>query len=230
MKRRTFLISLCLLAIISIVRWRALYLITLSPGVPARFQSGIQADLLEHSRNAWKTPIEFYGKVLDEATNPVAGVQIDFDCNDLSSTGTSSYRTESDGNGLFSINNIKGKLLVVKVSKEGYYARTPFGKYFFYAGENENFVPNADAPVIFWLRKKGQGVELVTSKSGLRTALAVRVPITGNSVGVDLLEKKGQFIRRLGCKSKKARLRKLATGNELVISHDSRWRRLHRTK
>ncbi len=133
----------------------------LSPGVPPGIQFVARNDLIDNSRNAWRTPIEFYGQVLDETTNPVAGVQINFDCNDLSLNGTSFYQTTSDSNGMFAIKDINGKLLTVRVTKNGYYTYQPLVKIFFYAGENENFTPDANAPVIFWLRKKGQGEPLI---------------------------------------------------------------------
>src|SRR5208337_916291 len=77
------------------------------------------ADLIEHRRqqkdealhkaqDRWRTPIEFYGKVVDENTNPVADAQVAFDCNDTSAEGTSFYHVQSDANGLFSIRGIQG--------------------------------------------------------------------------------------------------------------------------
>ncbi|HEV2692654.1 MAG TPA: hypothetical protein VG347_07125, partial [Verrucomicrobiae bacterium] len=69
----------------------------------------------------WLTPIEFYGLVIDESNNPVADVQIDFSCSDMSPTGTSDYHAASGANGLFSLKNVTGKLLVIKsISKSGY--------------------------------------------------------------------------------------------------------------
>ena len=88
----------------------------------------------------WRTPIEFYGEVVDENTNPVSGAKIDFDANDTSASGTSVFHTQSDANGLFSIKNIQGKILGVKVSKEGYYSYAPaVGLTFWYAGANQNW-------------------------------------------------------------------------------------------
>ena len=97
---------------------------------------------------------------VDEGNNVVVGAQVDFQCNDLSSTGTSFYHTQSDVNGAFSIKNLKGKLLSVNVSKTGYYSYSPHGEYFYYAGQNQNFVPDAGNPVVFRLRKRGEGVAL----------------------------------------------------------------------
>src|SRR5579859_6589500 len=66
----------------------------------------------------WRTPIAFYGKVVDEKGMAVPDVTVDFSCNDVSATGTSTYHTKSDANGQFSISHIKGKLLVVKATKD----------------------------------------------------------------------------------------------------------------
>jgi hypothetical protein len=135
---------------------------------------------LEQFQEAWRTPIEFYGKVVDENTNPVSGVHVDFDCNDLSSNGTSYYHTESDANGLFSIRDITGKFLGVHVSKEGYYSSKGDNDSFYYAGENVNFVPDPSNPVIFHLRKKGAGEKLIEVKQNYRVAR------DGTPLGIDL--------------------------------------------
>ena len=117
---------------------------------------------LEQFQEAWRTPIQFYGQVVDENTNPVAGAQVDFDCNDLSTNGTSYYHTGSDANGLFSIVGITGKLLSVHVSKEGYYSSRRDREYFDYAGNGDNnFIPDAGNPVVFHLLKKKQGERLI---------------------------------------------------------------------
>ena len=145
---------------------------------------------LEQIQNDWRTPINFYGEVMDENTNPVAGANIHFVWTDLSPTGTTEKDTSSDQNGFFSLQNVEGKTLTVEVSKAGYYAYQNYPVGFFYAGKNENFVPDANNPVIFWLRKKGQGTELVTSQNGIRPDLAVRVSINGDPTSVDLLNKK----------------------------------------
>ena len=117
---------------------------------------------LEQFQEAWRTPIQFYGQVVDENTNPVAGAQVDFDCNDLSTNGTSYYHTGSDANGLFSIVGITGKLLSVHVSKEGYYSSRRDREYFDYAGNGgNNFISDAGNPVVFHLLKKKQGEHLI---------------------------------------------------------------------
>jgi hypothetical protein len=151
--------------------------------------AGPRADGTDPTLERWRTPIEFYGKVVDENTNPVSGAKISFDCNDTSSTGTSFYHAESDVSGSFSLKGIQGYLLVVKVSKEGYYSVLPFGTNFFYARASANIVPDQENSVIFTLRKKGSGAELITSENGVRPSLWVRVPGNNTPVRVDLFQK-----------------------------------------
>ena len=110
----------------------------------------------------WRTPIQFYGKVVDENTNPITGAQIDFSCNDLSEAGTSNYKSTSDERGMFSVQGIAGKLLTVNVTKEGYYTSKQDNDSFYYAGQNVNFTPDIYNPVLFHLRKKGKGESLIT--------------------------------------------------------------------
>jgi hypothetical protein len=145
--------------------------------------------LTEQMTEQWRAPVEFYGRVVDENANPVAGASIEFSCNDLSASGTSYYHTKSDTNGLFSIGGIQGKILGVKASKEGYYSYLPFGDNFLYAGGSETFVPHPNDPVVFHLRKKGQGVELITSDNGIRLKVDVRLPRDNTPVRVDFLQK-----------------------------------------
>lgn len=135
---------------------------------------------LERGKDEWRTPIEFYGMVVDENTNAVAGAQADIDCNDLSPTGTSFYHTQSDANGLFSIQGITGKLLGVKVNKDGYYSYQPHGLNFYYAGQNQNFIPDAANPVIFRLKKKGIAEPLVVFEKNFQ------ISISGKPLEIDL--------------------------------------------
>jgi hypothetical protein len=130
--------------------------------------------------NEWRTPIEFYGKVIDENTNSVAGAQVDFDCNDLSAAGTSYYHTQSDADGLFSIQDINGKLLGVKVSKSNYYSYQPHGLDFYYAGQNQNFVPDVMNPIIFRLKKKGIAEPLIVFEKNFQ------ISVSGKPLEIDL--------------------------------------------
>jgi hypothetical protein len=139
----------------------------------------------------WQAPIEFYGKVVDENTNPVAGAQVTFHWAEVpTELGNRTSTTESDANGLFSLRGQRGPDLSVSISKEGYYVshRGQWG--FHYALASDILSPDPQNPVIFQVQKKGQGVELVTSANGMQTSLATLVPLNGAPVSVDLLQQK----------------------------------------
>ena len=135
---------------------------------------------LQKGLNEWRTPIEFYGKVVDENTNPVANASVHLVWTDISQEGNSEKDTASDTDGLFSLRNTTGKNLIVQVSKEGYYSYQRFGVAFNYAGENQNFVPNAANPVIFRLKKKGVADPLVSFKRNFQ------ISISGKPLEIDL--------------------------------------------
>lgn len=152
------------------------------------------ADITNRQQQAladWQAPIEFYGKVVDENTNLVAGASVTFKWVETpSEEGNRTSQTHSDAEGLFSLQNAKGPDLTVLVSKNGYYTSRSTPDSFRYSLGNEKFHANPQNPVIFSLRKKGQGVELITSENGMRPNVWVRIPKDNTPVRVDLLEKK----------------------------------------
>lgn len=99
----------------------------------------------------WRTPIAFYGKVVDQSNSPVAGAVVEFVVNDLSREGTTRYNRTSDSRGFFSLIKVTGKALTVTVHKEGYNPSTQNPFTFIYSGENQNYSPNATAPETFIL-------------------------------------------------------------------------------
>jgi hypothetical protein len=136
--------------------------------------------------NEWRTPISFYGKVMDETGMPVQGVRVDFGCNDLSVSGTSTYQTTTDANGLFSITGIKGKQLSVSLSIGGYYVSKRDKRYFTYAGENVNFVPDILSPVLFRLRKKAKAEPLIHIQAIMGGPKGFRVARDGTPLEISL--------------------------------------------
>ena len=112
----------------------------------------------------WKTPIEFYGKVVDQDGKPVGGAIADVIWTDMSAKGSSQMEVTSDADGLFSITGIRGKGMTVQVNKDGYYRQLTDTKSIFeYAGfwEPSYHVPDKSKPVLFRLRKKGEAATLV---------------------------------------------------------------------
>lgn len=140
----------------------------------------------------WKRPINFYGRVVDEAGAPVVDADIHFSWSALSESGTSKANTKSDAAGSFSLTGKMGKGLSVSVRKQGYF--TPASerlRSFEYANPADGlFVPDSTKPVVFHLRKKGAGVYLITSEHGVHSDFRVTAPLDGKEVHVNLLERK----------------------------------------
>lgn len=112
----------------------------------------------EDPKYEWKTPIEFYGKVLDQDGNPVAGATADVVWTNMTPNGSSHMQVTSDADGLFSITGISGKHMTVQATKDGYYRETSKGRSSYeYAGfwEPTYHEPDPNNPVIFHLRRKG---------------------------------------------------------------------------
>ncbi len=143
----------------------------------------------------WKQPINFYGRAVDENEQPVEGASADFKWTDLSTNGTSEYQTVSDAAGLFAMENQKGKRLSVTVSKAGYYSAGDARLASFeYANPADGlFTPDANRPVIFHLRKKGETEPLVVMRGNLNVpgvGKKFALPTNGVPVGIDLLRGK----------------------------------------
>jgi hypothetical protein len=140
----------------------------------------------------WKQPINFYGKVVDENNQPVVGASVDYTWSTIQAeSGTMTKHDQTDSSGLFSIHET-GSGVGITVSKDGYY--TPPSqrlKNYEYANHGDGvFTPDANNPVVFRLRKRGAGVDLITSKYGVKNYFGVTVPLDGTPVRVDLLERK----------------------------------------
>jgi len=146
----------------------------------------------------WQAPIDFYGKVIDENSNAVASANIHFRWFEIpAKEGERTLDTQSDPQGLFSLQAKRGPSLTVSFSKEGYYSSGNAQKGFNFALGPDIISPDPQNPVVFTLRKKGQGVELLTSENGIRPSLAIRVPKDSTPVRVDFFQRQvtsdGQF-------------------------------------
>src|SRR5437588_5407784 len=137
----------------------------------------------------WKVPIRFDGRVVDQDMRPVARANVEFEWTDASPHGTSKQNTMSDENGLFSLTGVRGKNLGVRISKEGYLAAKDVrSRDFEFAdpAESTYYEPDSDHPVLFQLRKKGQGAEL------LKKSVEVVLPGDGSSKPIELTTGKAQ--------------------------------------
>lgn len=137
----------------------------------------------------WRVELNFYGKVVDENNQPVPGARVNLDWNTdwdpiKAPQGTAFAETSSDGNGMFSLLGQHGKILGVKVGKAGYYSvEAAKGILAFeYANPSDQnyYEPDSNAPVVFHLRKKGEGAKLVNK--------TVKLSLSGKAEGgLDLM-------------------------------------------
>ncbi len=78
-------------------------------------------DAREAFLSAFKTPIELYGKVVDQHGDPVPGATVKLYPLDTPWEDSKSQMTlSSDGGGMFSVKGLKGSSMGVQASKEGY--------------------------------------------------------------------------------------------------------------
>jgi len=132
---------------------------------------------------AYNTPINFWGKVVDEKGNPVPGALAKMGAADQPLKTGTEYERITDANGLFSVTGAKGLSLSVDVSKAGYYRtdRSRGQVSYFYPSGNKVPLPTQNSPTVFELRKMGETVPLVHV-----TELSLRIPKNGSSVEVNL--------------------------------------------
>ncbi len=139
-------------------------------------------------------PINFYGRVVDESNEPVAGANIHFEWSGMFVRERNTADVVSDPDGYFSLLNKSGKSLGVSVNKAHYYSlrRNRGVESFQYVVPWGNaFVPDPKQPVLYYLQKKGVGARtLVTSQYGVYSDFSVTVPLNGAPVQVNLLERK----------------------------------------
>jgi len=109
----------------------------------------------------WRTPIEFFGKVIDERNQPVAGASIDVawsgTVEKYGGDGVGKRTLTSDANGMFTLTGVEGKGMTVQVSKDGYHVPSKSNmQWFEYAGfwEPTFIEPERDKPIIFHLVKR----------------------------------------------------------------------------
>lgn len=116
---------------------------------------------------AFKTPITFYGRILDQNDHVVTGADVKYYANDGTSKQAAASVLKSDSDGRFTIGGVTGISLAVQVAKEGYRVYPPAdfkvtsSGMFAYAVGTQRHVPSAANPVIFRLQKMGSAEALV---------------------------------------------------------------------
>lgn len=134
---------------------------------------------------AYATPIAFYGKVVDEAGNPVPDAKIKLGTTDNPAGDGSYHYQTSDHAGFFELHGARGLGVAIWVSKDGYYTTEGSrGRNFVYGGVrgvHDPVNPTPDNPAIFVLKKMGEAAHLayVPRKS-------IKVPKDGTPIEIDL--------------------------------------------
>jgi hypothetical protein len=115
----------------------------------------------EDAAYQWRTPIEFFGKVIDEQKQPVVGASIDVawsgTVEKYGGDGVGKRTLTSDANGMFTLAGVEGKGITVRVAKDGYHVPSESNmQWFEYAGfwEPTFIEPDRNKPVIFRLVKR----------------------------------------------------------------------------
>jgi hypothetical protein len=155
------------------------------PPRPSRVSQA--SDTLQSAVAAWSQkvnrPIEFYGRVLDEAEQPIAQASVSVIWNRIGPDGSFPTNTMSDHNGNFVIQGLSGATLGITVEKMGFYPVRSNQTHFSYSDLPglEPFRPEATNPVVFHLRKKGATEKLLARN------VRLMVPRNGTQTGFDPL-------------------------------------------
>jgi Carboxypeptidase regulatory-like domain len=133
---------------------------------------------------AFETPINFWGRVVDEKGNPVPSAKVKLGTADRPWETGSSYERATDAKGLFAITGVKGLSISIDVSKNGYYQTPRSRRQVSYAqpSGNKEALPGPENPMAFELRKIGEGVPLIEV-----TQRPIRLPKNGIPVELDFM-------------------------------------------
>lgn len=140
----------------------------------------------------FSSPIEFYGRVVDQNGDPVSHADVGYTAADKFNASGSNYTGQSDAQGYFQITGIKGAALGVAVRKAGYYfineridrsspsSTATFG-YSMGPDSYRRVPPTKGNPAVFVLHKMGKTEPLIPISS--RTYRILR---DGTSVEINL--------------------------------------------
>ncbi|MDB6175067.1 MAG: hypothetical protein JWL59_4378 [Chthoniobacteraceae bacterium] len=140
-------------------------------------------------------PVDFWGKIIDQNNNPVAGVRVVYSyitehgtISDLSWGFERYHQSEiiSDLAGEFYIGNFRARLLEIKSLAKSDYESTKRGvqNYDYYGSTSEGrFISNKDVPIVFFMIDKEAMKDVVTYGSALESGMQVvgdGVPVRWN--------------------------------------------------
>ena len=157
-----------------------------SPSEEVLRQSNAEGATQEEGKSflaAFHTPINFWGKVVDENGRPVPNAKVQLGTADRPWETGSRIEQVTDSSGLFSLVGAQGLSISVVVSKDGYHQTSRSRGQISYAqpSGNREPLPTPDNPMVFKLQTMGEAVPLVHIRE--RT---IRIPNNGSPVHVNL--------------------------------------------
>lgn len=156
----------------------------MSPGEHQAQQNEKRKEIIGQIVASLNTPIEFYGKVVDQNGDPVPHARVGYGLADRFNASGSDGHTYADEAGNIHITGVKGAEIGVSASKEGYYKIHNVSNQRFAYGRGPDSTtkppPRKDNPAIFVLHKMGKAEPLV------RAEQSARIPKDGTPVTVDL--------------------------------------------
>ena len=137
---------------------------------------------------AYKAPLDLYGKVVDEHGNPIEGAQAEMKVLVGNGPAEKMYQKLSDAVGMFSITGIEGAQVFVQVKKDGFYQTPESQKVFMYwmrGAKGVSLPTTSESAVVLVLHSKGHPVALIS------TSLRKSVAKDGSPTEIDI--KKGRL-------------------------------------
>jgi hypothetical protein len=148
---------------------------------PERKQRDVLGQIEERNQRAteqsslWRTPLTYFGKVVDESDNPVPGARASYRGNSLDATLTQEASNEgavtSDQRGIFKIEGLYGIGLMIEVTHPDYYSYPTNSTGFDVRSLPRKgfFSDNEEQAEVFRMHHKGAPVPLLKHSGGLHT-------------------------------------------------------------
>lgn len=146
---------------------KTIFKLTILAAVIISYQINLGASSSREYLAAFQTPIEFYGKVIDEQGNPIEGATITINVKDKPWVTGSVYTNLSDEEGLFQIKGVKGIGISVWASKTNYYDfdKSKISLDYVSPQSNAQRLPTAKNPALLVLRRRGESQALIYNEN-----------------------------------------------------------------
>jgi hypothetical protein len=158
----------------------------INPQLPGQQQSNKIREYI----SLWRTPLLFYGKVIDDAGKPISGVKVSYSANSIDVTLTKDEYNQgivtTDERGIFQINGIRGIGFILHLEHPDYYAYAANRNGFdIRSHPSDGIIPDSlEHAQVFRMHRKGKPVALIKRNGGLHApadGTTINFPIRGKS-------------------------------------------------